>query len=90
MWCTFVNDPTASPLRVAFAIGRSVGSATQRNRLRRRLRALISVAAPQAGIAAGWLLVGGKPAAVELTFEKLGREVDALMSTLATRSGAGA
>jgi ribonuclease P protein component len=33
-------DPSAPP-RIAFSIARSVGSAVQRNRLRRRLRALV-------------------------------------------------
>ncbi len=34
-------DPTASHARIAFAIPRSVGSAVERNRVRRRIRAVI-------------------------------------------------
>ena len=83
MWCSFVNDPAASPLRVAFSVGRSVGSATRRNRLRRRLRVIVAAAAPRAGIDGGWLLIGAKPAAIELTFEQLCGEVDTLVERVA-------
>jgi ribonuclease P protein component len=82
LWCSFVNDPAASPLRVAFSVGRSVGSATRRNRLRRRLRAIVAAAAPDAGIAGGWLLIGASPAANELTFAQLQVEVGTLLSRL--------
>ncbi|MGH9021063.1 MAG: ribonuclease P protein component [Acidimicrobiales bacterium] len=37
----YVDDPAASGVDVAYAISRRVGSAVERNRLRRRLRALI-------------------------------------------------
>jgi ribonuclease P protein component len=80
LWCSFVNDPAASPVRVAFAVGRSVGPATVRNRLRRRLRAIVANAAPSAGVAAGWLLLGATPAARALTFADLQAEVDTLLA----------
>lgn len=83
LWCSFVNDPAASPLRVAFALGRAVGPATRRNRLRRRLRALIPAIAPNAGLDAGWLLIGAKPAAIELTFDQLRKELSRLLSRIA-------
>ncbi len=82
MWCSFVNDPAASPLRVAFSVGRSVGSATRRNLLRRRLRVIVAAAAPRAGIAAGWLLIGARPSATELTFDQLRSEVVQLVHKL--------
>ena len=82
MWCSFVNDPAASPLRVAFSVGRSVGSAARRNRLRRRLRAIVTADAPGAGIGCGWLLIGAAPAAGELTFAQLRAEVDTLLARL--------
>ena len=83
MWCSFVNDPAASPLRVAFSVGRSVGSATRRNRLRRRLRVIVAAAAPRAGIGSGWLLIGARASATEQTFADLGAEVDALFERIA-------
>ena len=36
----YLADPTPTPPRVAYALGRAVGPAVVRNRLRRRLRAL--------------------------------------------------
>ena len=70
---------------MAFAIGRAVGSAVTRNRLRRRLREQVrrAVTAPAAPISSGRLLIGVHPAAAELTFEALGREVDTLLAALA-------
>ena len=82
MWCSFVNDPAASPLRVAFSVGRSVGSATRRNRLRRRLRAIVTMDAPGAGITSGWLLIGAAPTAGELTFAQVRADVDTLLSRI--------
>jgi ribonuclease P protein component len=80
LWCTFLNDPEAVPLRVAFAVGRSVGSAVRRNRLRRRLRAAVTIAAGDLRLANGWLLIGAKPAAIERTFGALQIEVTTLLS----------
>jgi ribonuclease P protein component len=80
LWCTFLNDPAAVPLRVAFAVGRSVGSATRRNRLRRRLRAIVATIAPEIGLEHGWLLVGATPAAGKHTFVSLRRETAALLT----------
>jgi ribonuclease P protein component len=51
-----ITDPLAAPPRVAFAVGRSVGSAPLRNRVRRRLRALAREHAGE--LAPGWYLVG--------------------------------
>jgi ribonuclease P protein component len=57
LWMSVIADPAAVPPRMAFSVGRSVGSAPVRNRIRRRLRA---VARAQAGeLAPGWYLVGG-------------------------------
>jgi ribonuclease P protein component len=49
---------------VAYTIGRRVGGAVVRNRLRRRLRALIRDAAPT--LRPGAYLIGAAPAAAEL------------------------
>ena len=74
-------------MRVAFSVGRSVGSATKRNRLRRRLRALVGPAAAQVGIAGGWLLIGAGPAAAKRTFDDLRIEIDSLFTQLAATPG---
>jgi ribonuclease P protein component len=58
------RQPGAS---VAFAIPRAVGPAVVRNRLRRRLRALIG----QLDLDPGTYLVSATPAAASLGFEQL-------------------
>ncbi|MBA2280853.1 MAG: ribonuclease P protein component, partial [Acidimicrobiia bacterium] len=43
------DESTTPPVRVAYAIGRPVGTAVVRNRLRRRLRAAMAELAPESG-----------------------------------------
>ncbi|MEO5724494.1 MAG: ribonuclease P protein component [Ilumatobacteraceae bacterium] len=50
LWCTFVLDPTLTPPRVAFAFGRALGPAVVRNRLRRRLRHLLTASSLPPGL----------------------------------------
>jgi ribonuclease P protein component len=68
------------PLRVGFAVGRSVGSAVQRNRLRRRLRVLVDATSRDVGPRHGWLLIGARPSVNKHTFASLGEEVQALLA----------
>ena len=55
-------DPASQPA-VAFAIGRSVGGAVERNRLRRRMRAILV----DLDLAPGTYLVSAGPAASRLS-----------------------
>lgn len=74
--------PDADPgVAVAFAIGRPVGPAVVRNRLRRRLRALMSDRAA-AGTLDGMYLIGVAPEAADLDFSALGAELDAALEKL--------
>jgi ribonuclease P protein component len=73
-------------LRVAFAVGRSVGSATRRNRLRRQLRAIVASIAPDIGLAHGWLLIGATPAAGKHTFDSLRKETSSLLTRALEKS----
>ena len=57
LWVVFVADPSVQPPQVAFAFGRALGSAVHRNRVRRRLRAIL--AARSEALAPGLYLVGG-------------------------------
>ena len=60
---------TTRPPRVAFAISRKVGNAPRRNRLRRRLRALM--ATQPAGLAPASYLLSAQPGASDLSFDQL-------------------
>lgn len=86
LWCSYLPDTEATPPRVAFAIGRKVGPAVVRNRLRRQIRAVLTEAearttpgtspgtAPGA-MAPGSYLFGAHPSVVDLGFGDLRTEV---------------
>jgi ribonuclease P protein component len=77
LWCTFVIDPTLTPPQVAFAIGRAFGPAVARNRLRRRLRALLAASPPPAGL----YLFGAQPAAAERSSAELASDLQRMLGT---------
>lgn len=64
---TWVPDPDGHRARFAYAISRKVGGAVERNRLRRRLRAIFAGLAPPPGA----YLVGAAPGAKDLNHEEL-------------------
>jgi ribonuclease P protein component len=88
LWCRYLDEPASFPPQVAFAVGRSVGSAVVRNRLRRRLRELVRAASAEQPprLRAGQLLIGATSSASERSFDELGREVNDLLRV--TRSPA--
>ena len=75
---TVIHRADASPPRVAFAVGRKVGPAVVRNRLRRRLRALWRQAEP----ATGDYLILVALAAADLSFAQLRARLDAALARL--------
>ncbi|MEP1125975.1 MAG: ribonuclease P protein component [Ilumatobacter sp.] len=75
-WCSHLSDPSANPPQVAFAISRAVGNAVVRNRLRRRLRAIMATI----DVPPGLYLLGCRPAASELTFEEIASTLGRLPS----------
>ena len=82
LWCRYLDEPQAEPPRIAFAIGRTVGPAVVRNRLRRRLRALATEHARSDAprlLPHGSLLIGVRPKAAERSFEELDVELTALL-----------
>ncbi|HLI01663.1 MAG TPA: ribonuclease P protein component [Acidimicrobiales bacterium] len=77
------GDP-AEPPRVAFAVGRRVGPAVARNRLRRRLRSwLRETAAP---VPAGAYLISASPGATALEYRQLGAALDTAVTRATTRA----
>ena len=62
------GDP-AEPPRVAYAIGRPVGGATVRNRVRRRLRAIVRDLERPLG--SGAWLIGATPEVAKLSYREL-------------------
>ncbi|MCB0999910.1 MAG: ribonuclease P protein component [Acidimicrobiales bacterium] len=88
LWCTFLPDPSASPPRVAFAIGRAVGPAVVRNQVRRRLRALLAALPPTSTLPSGWYLIGARPDAAGSTSTELQRDLDALVRSVVRRAAA--
>jgi ribonuclease P protein component len=86
LWMVWVADGAALPPRVGFAIGRAVGTAVDRNRVRRRLRALIASRAALGRFPAGLYLIGAKPAAVSASFSSLGADLDRLLALAARKA----
>jgi ribonuclease P protein component len=75
------GDPTLPP-RVAYAVGRRVGPAVVRNRVRRRLRAATRAHRSQLQ-AGGAYLIGAAPGAASVSFA----EIDAAMGQLLIGAG---
>ena len=86
LWCSVLLDPTLSRPHVAYALGRPIGSAVSRNRLRRRLREI--VATNESSMEPGWYLFGADAPALTLTFAQLSTDVPALAGRAASRNRA--
>ena len=71
MTVTALVDREAASARVAYAVNRSVGNAVVRNRVRRRLRAVVQSAALEPGA----YLVSASAAAGTLPFDELAAHV---------------
>jgi ribonuclease P protein component len=73
--------PEGAPrTRLAFAVTRRVGSAVVRNRLRRRLRAILTGLGPR--LPAGAVLVSAGPGAVARDPDELRHDVVSLLDAL--------
>lgn len=86
LWCSHLHDPSIQPARVAFAIGRAHGSAVDRNRLRRRLRAALREQASIGALAPGWYLLGIERSMSEQVLRSSPVELADRVTDLMTRS----
>lgn len=69
LWCAALPDDTGSGPRIAYAIGKRVGTAVVRNRLRRRLKAIAAAHADL--VHPGSYLIGARPGAAHCSYEEL-------------------
>jgi ribonuclease P protein component len=66
---------------VGFAIGKKYGSAVERNRLRRRLRAAVSAATTP--LTSGFYVISADPAAARAPFAELVTAIDGVATKVA-------
>jgi ribonuclease P protein component len=78
LWCTYIHDPTATPPRVAYALGRAIGPAVVRNRLRRRLQALLV----GSSLPPGLYLFGAQPIAAQRSQSELAFDLARLVASV--------
>ena len=77
---TFLAGDPAEEVRVAYAVGRRVGGAVQRNQLRRRLRAAVAELGQQ--LRPGAYLMGAGPEARSLSYEELKASLKEALASL--------
>lgn len=83
---TWVHDDRAGQVRVAYAVGRAVGGAVVRNRVRRRLRAVVGELRPT--LRPGAYLVGALPQAASTPYGELRAAVNEALTSLTDARGA--
>lgn len=87
---TVVYLPGTGEVRVAYAIGRKVGPAVVRNRLRRRLRAAVrDLDRSTGGLATGAYLVSLRPAAAQLSYQELHRDLGLAIAAVTDQTSSG-
>ena len=77
LWCSVMLDPNLTEPHLAFAVGKSAGSAVVRNRIRRRLRPQFVANADV--LPAGYLLVGASGDVATMPAGKLAEQVSSLI-----------
>lgn len=82
---TWVSGEPDDTTRVAYAIGRAVGGAVVRNRVRRRLRAVVGEVQPQ--MAPGAYLLGAAPEAATIPYRDLRAAVSEAVTAVTQPSG---
>jgi ribonuclease P protein component len=86
---TVVHLPGSRDVRVAYAIGRKVGPAVVRNRLRRRLRAAMrELDRSTGGVATGAYLITLRPEAARRSYRELRDELGRAVAAATGPTGA--
>jgi ribonuclease P protein component len=80
LWCSLLLDDSLDNAHIGYAIGRQVGGAVERNRIKRQLRALFGSRSGQ--LRPGWYLIGVTPKATGSTWDQLGALVDRLIGQI--------
>jgi ribonuclease P protein component len=78
LWCTYLLEPDATPARVAFALSRAIGPAVARNRVRRRLRALLAASSLPPGL----YLIGAQADVTRRSSSELAFDLDRLVASV--------
>lgn len=79
IWLRHLSGERADRARVAYAIGRGVGTAVTRNRLRRRMRAIVATAEADGQLEPGAYLIGATAEAPAMTYADLERALCGLL-----------
>jgi ribonuclease P protein component len=80
LWCSLLLDNSLENAHIGYAIGRQVGGAVERNRIKRQLRVLFASRSSQ--LRPGWYLIGVTPKATGSTWDQLGALVDRLIGQI--------
>lgn len=80
IWLRHLSGERADRARVAYAIGRRVGNAVTRNRVRRQLRAIVASAEAGGQLEPGAYLIGVTPEAPNMTYAELEATVRGLLA----------
>jgi ribonuclease P protein component len=77
----------AAPPRFGFTVSKKVGNAVERNRVRRRLRAVVRLSAALPGEAGHDYVLIGRRAALAIPFERIAAEFAGALKRVAKRRG---
>jgi ribonuclease P protein component len=80
-------DDAGAPLRFGFTVTKKIGTATERNRIRRRLKEAVRAASPQFGEAHGDFVVLARREALQIDFLALTMALARAVATLSSGGG---
>jgi ribonuclease P protein component len=84
----YLCDESLVDVRVGFTVGRALGGAVQRNRLRRRLREAVRLSLPSAALGGIDMVIQPRKSALEADFARLQRQIAAAFRAVQQNRGA--